>query len=67
MHAHRAAPCTGPDLDCYRDAVADLLIEIAGHTGPEDLVKAERVLTERLADPEFATVLAASPEGLRRR
>ena len=57
------APYSGPDLARYRDAVADLLIEIAGHTGLEDLAKAERVLTERLADPEFAAVLAASPEG----
>jgi len=63
MHAHGGAPHTGPDLARYRDAVADLLIEIAGHTGPEDLAKAERVLTERLSDPEFALVLAASPEG----
>ena len=63
MHAHGGAPRTGPDLARYRDAVADLLIEIAGHTGPEDLAKAEKVLTERLADAEFATVLAASPEG----
>ena len=59
MHANGAAPRTGPDLIRYRDAVADLLIEIAGHTGPEDLAKAEKVLTERLADAEFAAVLAA--------
>jgi hypothetical protein len=63
MHVHGGAPRTGPDLARYRDAVADLLIEIAGHTGPEDLAKAEKVLTERLADAEFAMVLAASPEG----
>jgi Family of unknown function (DUF5715) len=63
MHDNGAAPRTGPDLARYRDAVADLLIEIAGHTGPEDLVKAEKVLTERLANAEFAAVLAASPEG----
>jgi len=63
MHANGAASRTGPDLARYRDAVADLLIEIAGHTGPEDLPKAERVLTERLAEAEFAAVLAASPEG----
>jgi Family of unknown function (DUF5715) len=63
MHAHGTASCAGPDLARYRDAVADLLIEMAGHTGPEDLAKAEKVLTERLADAEFATVLAASPEG----
>jgi hypothetical protein len=63
MHVNGAAPARGPDLARYRDAVADLLLEIAGHTGPEDLAKAEKVLTERLADAEFAAVLAASPEG----
>ena len=63
MRAHGTASCAGPDLTRYRDAVADLLIEMASHTGPEDLAKAEKVLTERLADAEFAPVLAASPEG----
>jgi hypothetical protein len=63
MDANGVAPDTGPDLAGYRGAVADLLLEIASHTGPEDLPKAERVLTERLADAEFAPVLAASPEG----
>ena len=63
MDANGVAPNTGPDLAGYRGAVADLLLEIASHTGPEDLPKAERVLTERLADAEFAPVLAASPEG----
>src|ERR1700722_8337124 len=63
MHANGVARATGPDLAAYRGAVADLLLEIASHTGPEDLPKAERVLTERLAGAEFAAVLAASPEG----
>ena len=58
MRAHGTASCAGPDLTRYRDAVADLLIEMASHTGPEDLAKAEKVLTERLADAEFAPVLA---------
>src|SRR5580698_4331925 len=63
MHANGVVSATEPDLARYRGAVADLLLEIASHTGPEDLPKAERVLTERLADAEFAAVLAASPEG----
>ena len=63
MHVHGVAPRTGPDLARYRDAVADLLIEFAAHSGPQDLAKAEKVLTERLADADFAAVLAASPEG----
>jgi hypothetical protein len=63
MHANGVASATEPDLARYRGAVADLLLEMASHTGPEDLPKAERVLTERLAGAEFAAVLAASPEG----
>ncbi len=63
MDANGVAPGTGPDLAGYRGAVADLLLEIASHTGPEDLPKAERVLPERLADAEFAPVLAASRRG----
>ena len=63
MHANGVASCTGPDLARYRDAAADLLSEIAAHSGPQDLAKAEKVLTERLADADIAAVLAASPEG----
>lgn len=54
---------TGPDLPAYRDAVADLLLEIAGYTGPGDLGKAERVLTERIGGTELTAVLSATPEG----
>ena len=43
MDANGVAPGTGPDLAGYRGVVADLLLEIASHTGPEDLPKAERV------------------------
>jgi hypothetical protein len=48
---------TGQDLAGYRGAVADLLLEIASHTGPENLPKAERVLTERLADAARADAM----------
>ncbi len=54
---------TGPDLPAYRDAVADLLLEMAGYTGPGDRSKAEKVLTERIGDTELTAVLAATPEG----
>ena len=54
---------TGPDLPAYRDAVADLLLEMAGYTGPGDRSKAEKVLTERIGDAELTAVLAATPEG----
>jgi hypothetical protein len=53
----------GPDLPAYRGAVADLLLEIAGYTGPGDRAKAEKVLTERLDGPEIAAVLSALPRG----
>jgi hypothetical protein len=52
-----------PDLTAYRDAVADLLLEVAGHTGPGDAAKAEQVIAERIADPELTAVLAATPGG----
>jgi hypothetical protein len=54
---------TGPDLPAYRAAVADLLLEMAAYTGPGDLGKAEKVLTERIGDPELTAVLSATPEG----
>jgi hypothetical protein len=54
---------TGPDLPAYRDAVADLLLEMAGYTGPGDRSKAEKVLTERIGDAELTAVLAATPQG----
>jgi hypothetical protein len=54
---------TGPSLPAYRAAVADLLLEVAGYTGPGDLAKAEQVLTERIGDAELTAVLSATPEG----
>ena len=56
-------PNNGPALPAYRDAVADLLLEIAAYTGPGDLAKAEQVLTERIGDAELTAVLSATPEG----
>ena len=52
------------DLAAYREAVADVVAELAG---PRDecpkMAVAERVLTRRLSEPEFAMVLSATPEG----
>ena len=52
------------DLATYREAVADLLAELAG---PRDqrprTAAAERILTRRLSEPEFAMVLSATPAG----
>ena len=60
---HEPVPDTGPDLPGYREAVGDLLLEIAGYTGRGDLAKAEKVLTERLAGADLAAVLSATPGG----
>jgi hypothetical protein len=52
------------DLAAYREAVADLLAELAG---PRDecpkKAAAERILTRRLSEPEFAMILSATPAG----
>src|SRR5258708_18438175 len=63
-HASHDLTLPSPDLTGYRDAVADLLVEIGGHAGPDDVVKPERVVAERIADPEVATVPSATPNGL---
>jgi hypothetical protein len=50
-------------LAAFRAAVGDLLLDIAGHAGPDDAAKAEAILTERTAEPELAAVLARTPGG----
>jgi len=60
---HPAELPAGPDLGAYRAAVADLLLDIAGHTGPGDVAKAEQVLAERISGAEITAVLSATPEG----
>lgn len=54
---------TAGDLDTYRAAVADLASELrqAAHG---DHKPAERIISSRLATPEFAPVLAATPRGI---
>ena len=52
------------DLAAYREAVADVLAELAGPGGESPKVAAaERVLTRRLFEPEFAMILSATPAG----
>jgi hypothetical protein len=52
------------DLATYREAVADVVAELAGPTGElPKKAKAERILTRRLSEPEFAMVLSATPSG----
>ena len=51
------------DVALYREAVADVLAELAGYGRPPSVVTAERVLAQRLPEPEFAMVLSATPSG----
>jgi hypothetical protein len=61
---NRVASSVGPDLKSYRAAILDLVAEITVHTEPLNLNKAERVLIDRLEDPELNAVLASTPKGL---
>jgi hypothetical protein len=51
------------DIVCYRDAVADVLGELAGPDGSLDAGTCERLLAKRLGEPEFLAVLSATPAG----
>jgi hypothetical protein len=53
----------GPDLAAYRAAVADLLTEVTRRAGTDDVIAAEQVVAGRIAEPEFAAVLSATPDG----
>jgi uncharacterized protein DUF5715 len=54
---------SAPDINAYRAAVDDLMIEVAAHTGPDGRRKARTILTDRLADAEFTDLLNATPRG----
>ena len=70
--AGAAVPSTvvsAADLTDYRSAVTDLVGEIAararsGGARLVERVRAERILTGRLSEPEFTPVLAATPHGV---
>jgi hypothetical protein len=51
------------DVATYRDAVADVLAELAGSSGPASAGATERILGRRLREPAFAAVLGAVPGG----
>ncbi len=61
--AGAAAAIAPSDLAVYRAAVADLLLEVAGQLDPDNAGKAERILADRIVEPEFRSVLAADPDG----
>ncbi|AVT35309.1 hypothetical protein [Plantactinospora sp. BB1] len=59
-------PASGASLSelvGYRAAVAELLAEVAGHTGRDELPRLERTLTDRITGPDFAAVLGTLPGG----
>jgi hypothetical protein len=52
------------DVAAYREAVADLLAELAGPRGTSPRAAlAERVLARRLSEPEFTMIFSATPSG----
>jgi hypothetical protein len=51
------------DIAVYRQAVADVLAELAGRGRDPSVAAAERVLDCRLREAEFAVVLSATPSG----
>jgi hypothetical protein len=51
------------DISAYRDAVTDVLVELAHPSRYLTVETAERILTRRLTEPEFAMVLSAVPQG----
>lgn len=59
---HRAAEPES-DVDRYRNAVAELLFDLAPHADRGDTVKAGLLLADRLADPTFTEFLGAVPGG----
>ncbi len=51
------------DVAAYREAVGDVLTELASLGESPGVVMAERILARRLPEPEFAIVLSAMPSG----
>lgn len=52
------------DVAAYREAVADLLAELAGPRGEcTRAATAERILARRLSEPEFTVIFSATPSG----
>ncbi|WP_027661306.1 DUF5715 family protein [Salinispora fenicalii] len=60
----RRLPASEPDLDAYRAAVADLLIEVGALAGVASTVARQVLIDQRLREPAIAAVLDATPSGL---
>ncbi|WP_025617813.1 DUF5715 family protein [Salinispora cortesiana] len=60
----RRLPTGEPDLDAYRAAVADLLVEVGALAGSASTVARQVLIDQRLREPAIAAVLDATPPGL---
>ncbi|GIJ25056.1 hypothetical protein Vqi01_02180 [Micromonospora qiuiae] len=58
------APAVEPDLDAYRDAVADLLVEVGAFAGTGSARARQVLIDQRLREPAIAAVLDATAQGL---
>ena len=59
-----AAARRPPDLDAYREAVAELLVEVGALAGAAATAARQVLLDQRLHEPAIAAVLDATPQGL---
>ncbi|MEH1056757.1 hypothetical protein V6U89_16320 [Micromonospora sp. CPCC 206171] len=59
----RAVPPAPPDLDAYRDAVAELLVEVGALADATSSAARQVLLDQRLREPAIAAVLDATPQG----
>ncbi|WP_329009663.1 hypothetical protein OG271_25675 [Micromonospora rifamycinica] len=60
----RADRLVAPDLDAYRTAVAELLVEVGALAGVAATAARQVLLDERLREPAIADVLDATEQGL---
>jgi hypothetical protein len=63
VRAEKLPPARRPEVASYRTAVAGVLTEITDSDGVISAPTAEWILSRRLPEPVFATVLAATPAG----
>ncbi|SIR70859.1 DUF5715 family protein [Micromonospora avicenniae] len=56
-------PVTEPDLAAYREAVADLLVEVGALADAPSVAARQVLIDDRLREPALAAVLDATPQG----
>ncbi|MFI7490133.1 DUF5715 family protein [Micromonospora echinaurantiaca] len=59
----RRSPSPGPDLDAYRAAVAELLVEVGALATAPSTAARQVLIDARLREPALAAVLDATPQG----